>query len=113
MSESITVIGNHRRAREYTKEWLTQFGFDTEGKEPMFTIEILTSDNPRIVHNDQHELAGLLCGWFQDFGMYEVVQKEKPLIRSNLTIYATRKLQDIEAVAFAKLLAQAVKKYFE
>ena len=62
--------------------------------------------------NNQEELAGFLCAWFQDFGMYEVVQKEKPLKRSNLTIYASSQLCNIEAAAFAKLIVQAVKEYY-
>lgn len=109
--ETISVIGNHERLAKNTKTFLRHFGFETEGP-AHFTIEIKVSRKPRILHNDQEELAGFLCAWFQDFGMYEVVQKEKPLKRSNLTIYASSQLCNIEAAAFAKLIAQAVKEYY-
>ena len=110
--ETISVIGNHERLIRNTKTFLRHFGFDTEGTDAVFTIEIKVSRKPRILHNNQEELAGFLCAWFQDFGMYEVVQKEKPLKRSNLTIYASSQLCNIEAAAFAKLIAQAVKEYY-
>lgn len=106
----IKVIGNHRAVKA-VKSFLQTFGFETEGP-AHFTIEIKVSRKPRILHNDQEELAGFLCAWFQDFGMYEVVQKEKPLKRSNLTIYASSQLCNIEVAAFAKLIAQAVKEYY-
>ena len=108
---SISVIGNHERLIRNTKAFLQRFGFDTEGP-AHFTIKIKLSSKPRILHNDQQELADFLCAWFQYFGMYEVVQKEKPLKRSNLMIYASSQLCNIEVAAFAKLIAQAVKEYY-
>lgn len=109
---SISVIGNHKRIIRNTKTFLRHFGFDAEGTDAVFTIEIKVSSKPRILYNDQEELAGFLCAWLQDFGMYEVVRKERLLKRSNLTIYASSQLCKIEAAAFAKLIAQAVKEYY-
>lgn len=111
-NETVAVIGNHKQLVKNTKSILRHFEFKTE-RPAHFTIEIKVSRKPRILHNDQEELADFLCAWFQDFGMYEVVRKEKPLKRSNLTIYASSQLRNIEAVAFAKLIAEAVRNYFE
>ena len=108
---SISVIGNHERLVRNTKTFLRHFGFDTEGP-AHFTIEIQVSRKPRMLHNDQEELAGFLCAWFQDFGMYEVVQETKPLKRSNLCVYASPKLCDIEVAAFGKQIAYALKEFY-
>lgn len=107
----ISVIGNHR-AVEAVKDILQTFGFDTEHGPAHFTVEILKSKRCRILHNDQQELSGFVCGLIQDFGMYEVVQKKRPLKRSNLCVYAIPGMSDIEVVAFGKQIAYALKEFY-
>lgn len=107
----ISVIGNHRAVKA-VKVFLQTFGFDTEQGPVHFTVEIKASRKPRILHNSQEELAGFVCGLLQDFGMYEVVQEAKPLKRSNLCVYATPELCDIEVAAFGKQIAHALKEFY-
>lgn len=109
----IHIIGNHEIIKAYLGVWLKAFGFAITENAPHFTIEVLKSDNNVITHSKQSELSELTWSLIREFGIYEVVCDKRLAERADLSVSAYSDLSNIECAAFSKLLAQAIRKFYE
>ena len=109
----ICIIGNHEIIKSYLGVWLNVFGFEVSDNAPHFTIEVLKSDNNVIAHSNQSELSELTRSLIQDFGIYEVICDKRLAEKADLSVSAYSDLSNIECAVLSKLLAQAIRKFYE
>ncbi len=108
-----SLTGSHKRLMSDVEMWLTQFGFIVSNENPCFILELVESEDNLILHSGQSELSEYIQSLIADIGIYEVVSDKRLADRANLSVSAYSDLSDIECAALGKLIAYALKDFFE